>query len=102
MISVSWRVSTRGCPGSALEQLALLVRIGLAEVLGSEESWPLVLDDALVNTDPARIRRVQRLLYDASRGMQILLFTCHGSLFDTLGADRQIELPARPRQRTEG
>lgn len=83
--------------GGAREQLALLVRIGLAEVLGSEEPWPLVLDDALVNTDPARIRRVQRLLYQASRRMQILLFTCHGALFDALGPDRHIELPDRPR-----
>lgn len=62
--------------GGAREQLSLLVRIGLAEVLGTEQSWPLVLDDALVNTDPERIRRVQRLLCQASRRMQILLLTC--------------------------
>jgi DNA repair exonuclease SbcCD ATPase subunit len=83
--------------GGAREQLSLLVRIGLAEVLGSSESWPLVLDDALVNTDPERIRRVQRLLYQASRRMQILLFTCHGPLFDELGPDRRVELSARIR-----
>lgn len=83
--------------GGAREQLSLLVRIGLAEVLGAEESWPLVLDDALVNTDPERIQRVQRLLFKASRRMQILLFTCHGRLYDTAGAARRIEVPARPR-----
>ena len=83
--------------GGAREQLSLLVRIGLAEVLGSSESWPLVLDDALVSTDPDRIRRVQRLLYQASRHMQILLFTCHGALFDELGPDRRVELSARLR-----
>lgn len=79
--------------GGAREQLSLLVRIGLAEVLGQGEPWPLVLDDVLVNTDAERIRLVQRLLYQASRRMQILLFTCHGPLFDGLGADRRIELP---------
>jgi chromosome segregation ATPase len=83
--------------GGAREQLGLLVRIGLAEVLGAGESWPLVLDDVLVNTDPERIRRMQQLLYPASRQMQILLFTCHGALFDALGPDRLIELP--PSQR---
>ncbi|MFW6092661.1 MAG: AAA family ATPase [Pseudomonadota bacterium] len=78
--------------GGAREQLSLLVRIGLAEVIGTDESWPLVLDDVLVNTDPERIRRVQKLLYRASRGMQVLLFTCHGPLFDPLGPDRRLEL----------
>jgi uncharacterized protein YhaN len=65
-------------------------------VLGGEESWPLVLDDVLVNTDATRIQRVQRALYHAGRKMQILLFTCHGALFDTLGPDAYIELPAPP------
>jgi DNA repair exonuclease SbcCD ATPase subunit len=80
--------------GGAREQLALLVRIGLAEVLGTEESWPLVLDDVLVNTDPERIRRIQRALYHAGQRMQILLFTCHGALFDALGPDVLVALPA--------
>jgi len=81
--------------GGAREQLSLLVRIGLAEALSTGESWPLVLDDVLVNTDAERIRRMQRLLFRASRRMQILLFTCHGPLFDLLGPDRRIELEAR-------
>ena len=79
--------------GGAREQLSLLVRIGLAEVAGADEPWPLVLDDVLVNTDAERIQRVQRVLFQASRNMQILLFTCHGPMFDGLGADRRIELP---------
>ncbi|MCP5150373.1 MAG: AAA family ATPase [Chromatiales bacterium] len=85
--------------GGAREQLALLVRVGLAEVLRAEEPWPLVLDDALVNTDPERIERLQRLLYQASKKMQILLFTCHGRLYDAVGADRRIELPVQSRTR---
>ncbi len=72
------------------------MRIGLAEVLGAEEPWPLVLDDVLVNTDAQRIRRMQRALFHAGRKMQILLFTCHGTLFDALGPDRFIELSAAP------
>lgn len=80
--------------GGAREQLSLLVRIGLAEVLGADESWPLVLDDVLVNTDATRILRMQRVLFQAGRKMQILLFTCHGALFDALGPDAWVELPA--------
>ena len=86
--------------GGAREQLSLLVRIGLAEVIGAQESWPLVLDDVLVNTDAERIRLIQRVLYQAARKMQILLFTCHGPLFDMLGPDRKIELNTEPRRRS--
>lgn len=82
--------------GGAREQLALLVRIGLAEVLGVEEPWPLVLDDVLVNTDPERIHRIHRALYHAGQRMQILLFTCHGPLFDALGPDAMLTLPRPP------
>ncbi|TVS08919.1 MAG: hypothetical protein EA417_21775 [Gammaproteobacteria bacterium] len=84
--------------GGTREQLALLVRIGLAEVLGEDEPWPLLLDDALVNTDPERIRQFQRVLFAASRRTQILFFTCHGPLFDATGADRVVPLEPRPRR----
>jgi uncharacterized protein YhaN len=56
-----------------------------------------VLDDVLVNTDAERIRRMHRVLFHAGRRMQILLFTCHGELFDGLGPDRLIELSAPTR-----
>lgn len=81
--------------GGAREQVSLLTRLGLAEVLAGEEGWPLVLDDVLVNTDPNRIRAMQPVLYEASRRHQILLFTCHGSLFDNVGADKWVELAGR-------
>ncbi|MCC5874116.1 MAG: hypothetical protein JJU22_17080 [Gammaproteobacteria bacterium] len=81
--------------GGAREQVSLLTRLGLAEILAGEEGWPLVLDDVLVNTDPNRIKAMQPVLYEASRRHQILLFTCHGSLFDNVGADRWVELAGR-------
>ncbi len=81
--------------GGAQEQLGILVRIGLAEVLRGDDTLPLVLDDALINTDAERIRQVQRLLFRASREqLQIILLTCHGQLFDSLGADKIIPLQA--------
>ena len=43
--------------GGAQEQISLVTRIGLAEVLAAEGTLPLILDDALVNTDPERVRR---------------------------------------------
>jgi DNA repair exonuclease SbcCD ATPase subunit len=73
--------------GGAQEQISLLTRIGLAEVLAAQGTLPLVLDDALINTDPERIRRIQRLLFRAADNLQIILFSCHDVLFDGLGAE---------------
>lgn len=73
--------------GGAQEQISLLTRIGLAEVLAGEGTLPLILDDALINTDPERIRRVHRVLFRAADKLQVILFSCHDVLFDGLGAE---------------
>ena len=78
--------------GGAQEQLALLTRIGLAEVLAGAGTLPLVLDDSLVNTDPERIRQIHRLLFRAAERLQVVVFSCHDVLFDGLGAERVFRL----------
>ena len=78
--------------GGAREQLSLLVRLGFAELLAQSEPFPLIFDDALVNTDAQRILRMQRVLYQAAKNTQILLFSCHGEFFDELGPDQCIDL----------
>lgn len=85
--------------GGAQEQLAILVRIGLAELLAGDGRLPVILDDALINTDPARLQAMQAVLYQAARGLQVIVFTCQEADFDTLGAERVIRLPPRPRGR---
>lgn len=54
------------------EQLATLLRVTIAEQLGSM----LVLDDHLTQTDPARIEWFQRLLRQAATRVQIVVLTC--------------------------
>jgi DNA repair exonuclease SbcCD ATPase subunit len=81
--------------GGAQEQISLLTRIGLAEVLAGEGTLPLVLDDVLINTDPERIKRIHRVLYRAADTLQILLFSCHDVLFDGLGAEYVVKLEKR-------
>ena len=78
--------------GGAQEQLTLLTRIGLAEVLAGEGTLPLVLDDSLVNTDPLRIRQIHRVLFRAADRLQLLVFSCHDVLFDGLGAEQVFRL----------
>ncbi len=85
--------------GGAQEQVSVLVRVGLAQVLAGSERLPLVLDDALVNTDPDRRARIVHTLDQVTDRLQILLFTSQpvpippGAWHKTLEATRA---PATP------
>lgn len=72
------------------EQLFLSLRLALAaDYAARGESFPLVLDDLLVNFDTDRARSTAEVLRDfAAAGHQVLLFTCHEHikrLFQELG-----------------
>jgi hypothetical protein len=60
------------------EQLAIVVRLALAGLLQEKEgeSPCLVLDDALVYADEARLDVMKTILQQASRDLQILILTC--------------------------
>jgi|GEM_PF-2022836 len=83
--------------GGEKEQLGLLVRLALADVLRGDGTLPLLLDDSMVNSDSQRIQQMQTLLYRAARKLQIIVFSCHDTLLDKLGADYHQELPPRLR-----
>jgi DNA repair exonuclease SbcCD ATPase subunit len=78
--------------GGAKEQVSILVRLALAEVLGEPEPLPVVLDDALVNTDRGRLAEMLRILYRAARKQQILVFSCHDVELERLGETKRFEL----------
>jgi hypothetical protein len=61
------------------EQLFLSLRLALAADYGARgQSFPLVLDDLLVNFDTERARATAEVLKDfALENHQVLLFTCH-------------------------
>jgi len=54
------------------DQLATILRLAIAEHLGTA----LVLDDHLVQTDPARVAWFRELLQHVSRQAQIVILTC--------------------------
>jgi hypothetical protein len=85
--------------GGEREQLSLVVRLALADVLRGDGTLPLLFDDSMVNTDAERIQIVQSLLYRAARNLQIILFTCQSTLFDKLGADFHYALGPQRRAR---
>ncbi|MBX3252240.1 MAG: hypothetical protein KF901_34020, partial [Myxococcales bacterium] len=59
------------------EQLALLLRLSIAEVLGA----PLVLDDHLTHTDRARAAWFRETLRAAAHETQLLVLTCHPEVY---------------------
>jgi len=65
----------------SIEQLYLCLRIGLAETFAERaEALPLILDDVLVNFDPARAAAVAEIIAETAERHQVLLFTCHPHL----------------------
>ena len=65
----------------SVEQLYLCLRLGLAETFAERaEALPLILDDVLVNFDPARAASVAEALADTAERHQVLFLTCHPHL----------------------
>lgn len=70
----------------AREQMGVISRLAYADLL-KEAGRPtlIILDDALVHSDEARLAQMKRLLFDAATRHQILLFTCHPANWRDLG-----------------
>lgn len=78
------------------EQVALALRLAMAEVLAADHNGklPVVLDDAFTHADRQRIQKLQSVLYrGATRGLQILLLTCHPENYTGL-TSQEITLPS--------
>lgn len=73
--------------GGTQEQIAVLTRLAFAQLMAKRgRNMPVVLDDALVWCDDARLESVFRALHAAARDIQCLVLTCHERGFATLGA----------------
>jgi energy-coupling factor transporter ATP-binding protein EcfA2 len=71
----------------AREQVAVITRLALADILrSSQRPSAVILDDALVNTDEGRLDRMHLVLHRAAENLQILLLTCRERDFLRLGA----------------
>lgn len=72
------RESTQRLSIGTREQIAVLVRLGLAQLLREREGEApcLILDDALVYADETRLETMKAILQRASRELQIIILTC--------------------------
>ncbi len=84
--------------GGAREQVGILVRLGLATLIARDRRLPVLLDDALVNSDTRRRNRMVEVLRQVSRRLQVLVFTCHDEDFDHMAAPWVSEVAARPQR----
>ncbi|OZI25956.1 hypothetical protein CAL26_00950 [Bordetella genomosp. 9] len=70
----------------AREQLGVIARLAYADLLrAAGRPTLIILDDALVHSDDARLSQMKRALFDAGTRHQMLLFTCHPSNWRDIG-----------------
>ena len=66
------------------EQVWCLFRLALGYILSSKERQMVVLDDPLVNTDPARMHHALKILEENAMKMQIIVLTCDMNKYNSL------------------
>ena len=69
------------------EQIALLLRLSIAEAL---ESF-LILDDHLTQSDPKRMAWIRNLLGEAAKNIQVVVMTCHPNAYIS-GGEHAVDL----------
>ena len=74
---VSEPVDWTNLSGGEQEQLFLITRLALGQVLAKDERQLVVLDDVLNATDTGRLARVLTLLEESADHLQIIILTCH-------------------------
>jgi len=95
----------------AKEQLSLLARLACAVLVSrpgtADAGVPVIIDDALGNSDPARLERLGAVLSMAGRQVQVIVLTCVPDRYRNVGAATVIRFPVgdgdgRPRPPDSG
>ena len=74
------------------EQVFLAARLAIVDMLWPEGGPPLLLDDPLVNFDPARREAALEVIREAAQRHQVILFTCAHD-YDHIAA-HMVEMPS--------
>lgn len=78
--------------GGEQEQLYLVARLALADVLAKNQRQLVVLDDVLNATDAGRLARLLTLMEEVSDRLQIIILTCHPERYRALEEAEFFEL----------
>jgi uncharacterized protein YhaN len=90
----------------AKEQLSLLARLACAVLVthpgAADPGVPVIVDDALGNSDPERLERLGAVLAVAGRQVQVIVLTCTPDRYRNVGSANVIRLAAcGPETKTE-
>ncbi|QCB28221.1 AAA family ATPase [Corynebacterium endometrii] len=81
--------------GGAKEQLAILTRFAIADLLGEgEANVPVIVDDALGSTDSTRLELMSTLFTDAGRHGQVIVLTCMPERYSRIPGRTEISISA--------
>lgn len=76
------------------EQVAVLVRLAMGAMIAERGAQvPIILDDALVFSDDARIEQMFDAINRAGKNQQVIVLTCRARSFASLGG-RQLQIAA--------
>ena len=80
--------------GGAQEQLALLTRFAIAELVARDGTSPVpvVIDDALGATDPHRLQLMNALFNRVGKHAQVIVLTCYPNRYDGVASDNRYEI----------
>lgn len=92
---ISESVDLTNLSGGEQEQLFLITRLALGQVLAKDERQLVVLDDVLNATDTGRHARVLTLLEECADHLQIVILTCHPERYGALDQAEFFELQQR-------
>jgi hypothetical protein len=78
--------------GGAKEQLGILARLAGAALVATEDTVPVVIDDALGFSDPQRLGRMAAVFNTVGRDGQVIVLTCMPGRYDGIDGAHVIEL----------
>lgn len=80
--------------GGAKEQLGILARLAGAALVATEDTVPVVIDDALGFADPQRLMRMATVFNTVGQSGQVIVLTCMPGRYDGIEGAQFIELIA--------
>ena len=78
--------------GGTREQISLISRLACAMTVSEDGGAPLILDDALGNTDPERLKLMGAVLARAGKECQIIILTCVPDRYSNVGEATVVRL----------
>jgi|GEM_PF-5000727 len=79
----------------AQDQLALAVRLAVADMLSDSVKLPLLFDDPFLNCDDTRLGRIREALQNLAASRQVILLS-HDPRFSSWGEPIEFETPRQP------